>query len=204
MGGLQTTDLLGIPRINNLQDFAFQTKISKALLFRLARVSEIYYVEVTIPKKSGGTRRLACPSKRMKAVQAWILRNILDHIEIHPAAKAFKKKFNVCDNIKPHLENRFFLCLDIENFFGNILYDSVYYIFTSLGYNNQVAYLLANICTYLGALPQGGVTSPALSNISCINLDKRLSNFAGARNVQYSRYADDSAPRRRRNATLVA
>lgn len=42
-------------------------------------------------------------------------------------------------------------------------------------------------------LPQGGVTSPALSNIICIRLDKRIACYVGKRNIVYTRYADDMA-----------
>jgi retron-type reverse transcriptase len=40
-------------------------------------------------------------------------------------------------------------------------------------------------------LPQGGVTSPSISNIICIKLDNRISGYVGKRNITFSRYADD-------------
>lgn len=42
-----------------------------------------------------------------------------------------------------------------------------------------------------GSLPQGAVTSPALSNIVCIRLDRRIAGYAGKHNIDYTRYADD-------------
>jgi RNA-directed DNA polymerase len=51
--------------------------------------------------------------------------------------------------------------------------------------------ILSKICTCDGKLPQGGVTSPALSNIVCIRLDERLSRLSGMNNITYTRYADD-------------
>ncbi|NRS84624.1 retron-type reverse transcriptase [Clostridium tetanomorphum] len=48
--------------------------------------------------------------------------------------------------------------------------------------------------------PQGGLLSPILSNIILDDLDKELER----RGHKFCRYADDSAPRRRTHATIVA
>ena len=40
-------------------------------------------------------------------------------------------------------------------------------------------------------MPQGSACSPALSNIICITLDKRLIGLCEKRGIRYSRYADD-------------
>lgn len=188
---LQTTDLLGIPKIKDLEDLSFHIKLSKTLLYKLARFPEKFYYTTTIPKKNGGVRNLACPSNKMKVVQAWILRYILEKIDINVVATAFRKKYSVRNNVDYHFSNRYFLCIDIKDFFDSVNYYSIVNIFESLGYNDVIARTLANICTYNGALPQGGVTSPALSNIICIRMDERLSRYAGARNIIYTRYADD-------------
>jgi RNA-directed DNA polymerase len=188
---LRTIDLLSLPRIDSIDDLSHQIGLSNGLLYKMARVPDSFYRSVTILKKNGGIRVLACPSAKIKAVQAWILRNILDNLSIHPSAKAYVKGGKLTDNVTPHLGRKFFLCLDLVDFFGSIKYHSVYQIFCSLGYAQEVSSLLANICCYRGSLPQGGVTSPALSNLACIRLDKRLSGFSGARRITYTRYADD-------------
>ena len=40
-------------------------------------------------------------------------------------------------------------------------------------------------------LPQGAPTSPTITNILCVKLDKRLNGLAKRFNINYSRYADD-------------
>ncbi|MBP2663212.1 MAG: hypothetical protein H6Q71_1160 [Firmicutes bacterium] len=105
-----------------------------------------FYLEVDIPKKSGGTRKLACPSKKVKVVQAWILRNILEKVEANIASTAFKKGSTVIQNVKPHVDNRYLLCMDIKDFFDNITFYDVFHIFRSLGYDATVSALLSNIC----------------------------------------------------------
>ena len=42
-----------------------------------------------------------------------------------------------------------------------------------------------------GILAQGSPTSPKLSNLITINLDKRLTGLANKNGLNYSRYADD-------------
>ncbi|WP_394292837.1 reverse transcriptase family protein [Fusobacterium necrophorum] len=53
------------------------------------------------------------------------------------------------------------------------------------------AEILAEICTYHGKLPQGGVTSPYLSNLIMEPIDKKISNFCFKYDLNYTRYADD-------------
>jgi hypothetical protein len=43
----------------------------------------------------------------------------------------------------------------------------------------------------LGSLPQGAPTSPLLANLAVRHLDERLAAFALARDLVYTRYADD-------------
>lgn len=50
---------------------------------------------------------------------------------------------------------------------------------------------MASLCFKDGGLPQGGVTSPAISNIVGKRLDLRLSALASGRDLRYTRYADD-------------
>ncbi len=183
--------MLGLPAITDLGSLADETALSRGLLYKLAVVSGNFYHRFEIPKKSGGVRTILNPSREMKAVQAWILRNVLDHVHIHEAATGFRRGFSTLQNATPHLKNRYFVCLDIQDFFPSITYPKVYNVFRTLGYNAHMAHVFSQICTCDGRLPQGAVTSPALSNIVCIRLDRRISAFVGRRNIAYTRYADD-------------
>jgi hypothetical protein len=63
----------------------------------------------------------------------------------------------------------------------------------------ELAFLLASICTHpfeidgeiKTVLPQGAPTSPTITNILCVKLDKRLNGLAKRFGITYSRYADD-------------
>jgi len=107
--------------------------LSPGLLYKLSVANEHFYRRFALPKKSGGSRTILCPSRQMKAVQAWILRNILDKAEVHPAATAFCRGANTLRNASPHRHNRYFLCLDIEDFFPSIPYSKCTRYFEALG-----------------------------------------------------------------------
>ncbi|MBD8006152.1 reverse transcriptase domain-containing protein [Bacillus norwichensis] len=91
----------------------------------------------------------------------------------------------------PHTYSLYLLQLDIKDFFPSISKERVFYIFKNTGYNNVISNVLANLCTLNGSLPQGGVTSPYLSNLVCYSLDRRLQGLCGKRDIIYTRYADD-------------
>jgi retron-type reverse transcriptase len=63
-------------------------------------------------------------------------------------------------------------------------------MFTGLGFPND-AEVLSKICTYKGVLPQGAVTSPAISNIIFSTIDIKILKLCSEKTIHYSRYADD-------------
>jgi len=185
--------MTGLPPLHTIGDLADATHLSGGLIVKLSKYADKFYRRVAIPKRGGGTRTLQCPSAPLRAVQRWILRNILDRLAVSEAATGFRRDRGIAQNLRPHLDNHYVLCMDMRDFFGTIRYGQVWQVFQSVGYEGIVAGALTRLCTYRGYLPQGGPTSPALSNLVCIRLDKRLSALCGRNNVTYTRYADDFA-----------
>ena len=180
-----------LPSINSFDEFSNAISLSKETLYRLWKWNNKHYKEVEIPKKSGGIRLLACPSKKMKAVQGWILKNILEKIIISENATAYIKNQSILMNAIPHRGKKYILAMDVENYFPSIRYAWVFTIFKKLNYPSNVCHMLTKLTTYKYRLPQGGVTSPAISNVVSYRLDRRLSSYAQKLNVSYTRYADD-------------
>ena len=99
--------------------------------------------------------------------------------------------------------------LDLKDFFPSVLYPRVKGVFAKLGYSEATATVLALLCTEPDVeeveldgqrffvaqggrrLPQGAPTSPALTNILCRRLDRRLAGAARKLGFVYTRYADD-------------
>lgn len=183
--------MLGLPVIESLDDFSAITHLSKGLIYNLSKNNIYYYKTYTKDKKGGGKREISQPSRKLKAVQAWILRNILDKLEVSPACKGFRKKASILDNAKPHIGANSILCIDLDNFFPSIKSNKVYTIFKTIGYNSIISTIFTNLCIFKGALPQGSPCSPQLSNLIGLSLDQRIEGFVGKRSITYTRYADD-------------
>ncbi len=180
-----------LPALTSVEDLAKATRLSPGLIQGLLRADFQNYRVFRIPKGSGGTRKISAPKAPVAAVQGWILRNVLESIHLPDCATAFRKRRGIADNVKPHVNSKYFLSMDIQDFFGSIPYHYVFGVFSGLGYPREMSHCLTRLCTFDGALPQGGITSPALSNAVCIRLDIRLSACAGRLDLAYTRYADD-------------
>lgn len=150
-----------------------------------------FYKYYTIPKNSGGLRDIYQPNNNLKAIQAWILRNILDNISPTKYATAYRRQTNIKDNVNFHGDNQYFACLDLEDFFPSISRNRIFKTFLSFGYSDDAASILAQLCSCNNRLPQGAVSSPALSNLIAAKLDRRIAGYSERLNIVYSRYADD-------------
>lgn len=168
-----------------------------------------HYVRFKIPKKTGGDRIISAPMPRLKQAQYWILSNILEKIELHNAAHGFRPGRSIVSNAQPHVSADVIINFDLKDFFPSISYRRIKGLFRSIGYSEAAATIFGLLCTkptieevqldgktYYVALserhlPQGAPTSPAITNILCRRLDRRLSGMAENLGFVYTRYADD-------------
>lgn len=160
-------------------------------LINIINLKYFNYKEIKISKKSGGCRILRVPSKKLSLIQRWILDKILYNIPVSDYSHGFCKNRSIVTNAKCHLNSKCLINIDIKDYFGSINSNRIFNIFYYYGYTKKLSYILSQLCTYRNSLPQGGCTSPYLSNIVSLKLDKRLSELANCYNANYSRYADD-------------
>jgi len=172
--------------------------------------SKGHYAYRWVAKRRGGWRLIEAPKLELKLAQQQVLRHILNHVPPHAAAHGFIQERSILTNAAPHVGQRFLLKFDLKDFYTNVRYSRVVAIFRSLGYSREVAIWLARLTTsavpwnlkspvnsvemskYSSRhLPQGGVTSPALANLSAFSLDVRLTGLAARYGLKYTRYADD-------------
>ena len=202
-----------LPILHTAADLAIAMGITIGQLRFLAfsrRIATIsHYIHFQIPKKTGGVREISAPLPRLKQAQQWILDNVLEQIVLHPSAHGFRRGRSIVTNAQPHVGAAVVINLDLQNFFPSISYHRVKGIFRSLGYSEAIATILGLICTepdttaveldgktyYIAQnqrhLPQGAPSSPALTNLLCRRLDRRLDRMATNRGYTYTRYADD-------------
>jgi len=179
------------------------------LAYHTEASSVTHYVRFAVPKKSGGTRELASPHKRMAACQQWILESILSKIPVHDAANGFVPGKSTVTNALPHVGKHVVVNADLKDFFPTITFPRVRGLFQTMGYSPASATILALLCTacprrtvqYDGktyhvataprSLPQGACTSPALSNLIVRRFDARMAGLGRTLGWTYTRYADD-------------
>lgn len=185
--------ILGFPVIRTLEDLSVFLRIPVESISRLIRQKHyLGYFEFSIQKKkSGRFRKISCPNRTLKYVQSWILVNILNKLESHSASTAFDPGCSIKHNAAQHVNQKYIINVDVEDFFQNISSFKVYSIFSAIGYNKEIASALTALTTYKNSLPQGAPSSPKLANLVCFSLDSRISGFCRKYNLVYTRYSDD-------------
>lgn len=157
----------------------------------LLRRTEPRYREFSIPKRSGGSRRILAPEDTLRDLQRLILRRVLARLKAHPCATGFERGQSIVTNARPHAGRDIVLRTDIRDFFESTSAKRVEAYFRKIGWNREAAGVLTRLCTYKGGLPQGAPTSPRLSNLVNTPLDAALASAARRHNITYTRYADD-------------
>jgi retron-type reverse transcriptase len=168
-----------------------------------------HYIRFKIPKKTGGERLISAPMPRLKNAQHWILANILEKLELHDAAHGFRCDRSIVSNAQPHVGAEVIINFDLKDFFPSISYKRVKGLFQSFGYSEAAATIFGLLCTQAAVeevdldgktyyvaitdrhLPQGSPASPAITNLLCRRLDRRLTGMAEQLGFVYTRYADD-------------
>ena len=202
-----------LPQLDTPEQLANALEISMSelrwLAFHRDAAESLHYTPFEIPKRDGGKRMIWAPRPKLKRAQHWILANILAQLPVHGAAHGFLQERSILTNARVHVNSKRLIRMDMKDFFPTITFPRVKGVFRKAGYREQTATLLALLCTeapreihkvkekiyYVAVgercLPQGAPTSPALSNIVSLNLDRRLQGLCNARGWRYTRYADD-------------
>jgi RNA-directed DNA polymerase len=151
----------------------------------------IAYEEFSIPKRSGGVRKILAPNLKLKAVQRRLLHQLFRKLKAFPLATGFERNHSIVTNAACHVGKAVIVKMDVKDFFPTTSTERVQQYFRKIGWNREATELLTKLCTHQGGLPQGAPTSPRLSNLVNYRLDVRLSKAAAALGASYTRYADD-------------
>ncbi len=194
----ELADALGLT-IPRLRWLAFHNEVA----------TRVHYIRFEVPKRSGGVRVLHAPHQTLADAQRWVFENVLRKLEVEEPAHGFVTSRSIATNAAPHAGKALVVNLDLKDFFPSITFPRVRSVFRRTGYSPAVATILALLCTecprrqvsYDGrsyhvatnprGLPQGACTSPALSNLVCRRLDRRLAGLTRHLGLTYTRYADD-------------
>ncbi|SEO44618.1 Retron-type reverse transcriptase [Amphibacillus marinus] len=146
-----------------------------------------------VKKRNGEMREVWKPNYKLKAIQKWILNNILYNIKVSPHSHGFVKKKSILTNAQVHLhEDPFWVfSTDIKDFFPSIKQNEIKSIFMEIGYSKPVSEVFCLLTTVNQKLVQGFPTSPYISNIFFRNIDEKFREIEYKYSIRYSRYADD-------------
>jgi len=188
-----------LPLIATTHDLARELRLSEGKLRWLTwprtGADDDHYIRWSVPKSSGGTRQIAAPKTHTRQAQDWVLKEILKKVPVSAAAHGFIKRRSIVTNAQSHTGKDIVINMDLEDFFPSVSMATVVGLFEWMGYSKDVAWHLGMLCTCRyarrRALPQGAPTSPAISNLICWKLDRRLAGLARCFEVDYTRYADD-------------
>ena len=152
------------------------------------------YQTFSIPRRSGGTRRIEQPSKTLRYIQRILHESMTKVYGAHPSVHGFVAGRSIVTNARNHLGRRFVLNIDLADFFPSISRQRVYGRLRAEPYSlhSTVANAIASLSTNsYGQLPQGSPSSPVIANIITAGMDADLAQLCGQLNCWYTRYADD-------------
>lgn len=160
------------------------------------------YSHFSIPKKTGGQRRISAPSRGLAHILYYVNEMLKAVYQPSDYAMGFAEGRNVVDNASRHIGQNYVFNTDLENFFPSIEQPRVWKRFQlpPFNFNQKLASILAGLCcikeksedgNFIYVLPQGAPTSPLITNAICDNLDRKLCGLARRFGLHYSRYADD-------------
>lgn len=204
---------LDLPRVDTAAELAqrmgIELKRLRWLTYHRKGAAIVHYHRYEIAKKTGGMRCISAPKRFLAGAQQWVLAEILAKLPVEPEAHGFVPGRNIVSNATPHVGKAVVINMDLRDFFPTITFRRVKGLFVKFGFSEQVATLLSLLVTEpprvaaeldgrvlyvaLGqrVLPQGACTSPAITNLLCRRLDRRLAGIARKHGFAYTRYADD-------------
>lgn len=155
------------------------------------------YKTYKIPKRLGGFRIIDHPSRPVKALQRWVLRNVLFKLPVHHCATAYKRGATILANAQAHLAQKYLLRVDFHDFFPSLSARNIAELLArsmdtqSLAIDSYDISLIVKLVTKNKCLTIGAPTSPHLSNALLFEFDSYWSKRCRELDVVYTRYADD-------------
>lgn len=191
--------------IKTISLFAAALGLSETFLIDVAgRDPQANYKRAKAPPKPDGTeRKVYSPSSDVRLIQVRIVGRFFRDPAvvkwpgyifggIHRSALAAGDSRDHVACARKHCRARSLVKLDIREFFDNVTHDMVVETMVEqLGWAPKPAKLLADLCTRLGCLPQGGITSSYLALLSLYGVEARLVRQMGYKGLTYTRYVDD-------------
>src|SRR5262249_36501291 len=140
-----------LPPLDSAKQLAEALGLTIPELRRLAyhrdAATMLNYRRVTLPKRDGSERALWGPMPKLKKEQRGVRHHSVEKRLVHGAAHGFLPGRSTLTNAAAHAAPKLVVKLDIKDFFPTVTLPRVKGIFRKAGYREEVATLLALICT---------------------------------------------------------
>lgn len=162
----------------------------------VSRSKSSRYQESRIPKAKGGFRVLHIPDSTMRKVQNALLDHVFNCFTVPEYICAFETGRSIPQMVQRHLNQGIVVSMDISDFFGSTtqkrIKEFLLQAHPTLEFSETTAGLVAELVTYRYFLPQGGVTSPKVSNLVAMHtFGPLVKELCRERGYILSIYADD-------------
>ena len=183
--------------MNLLEQMSIDLGIDKQYIEYCAGRNNLY-AKYYIKKRNGKLRQILQPSKELKVLQYWLIKNIFNHFPISEYSAAYQRGCSIKKNADYHKSGKYVLHTDIVKFFERITKDTMFSFFQrnksiikDLQLSSEEIALILELVLYNGKhLVVGSVASPMISNCVMYDFDMKLAGLVEKENMKYTRYAD--------------
>jgi hypothetical protein len=132
----------------------------------------------------------------MRKVQNALLTNVFNHFEVPGYIWAFETGRSIPEMARMHRAKGVVVSMDISDFFGSTTQKRIANFLLVhhpvLEFSAEMASLVAELVTYRYFLPQGGVTSPKVSNLVAMHtFGPQVMELCRSHGYELTIYADD-------------
>lgn len=159
------------------------------------------YKVYAIPKRTSGKRIIAHPAKQLKNYQRLTVKYLDPFFQIHHSAYAYRKGLGIKANAECHINSRYLLKMDFQDFFHSISDEFFFEMCTAMGveFSENDKHTLTQVLFWRPSKNSGGKlilsigapSSPFISNCLMYLFDNKLHAECKQQGISYTRYADD-------------
>lgn len=159
------------------------------------------YKVYAIPKRTSGKRIIAHPAKELKKYQRKAVEHLETVFKVHSCAYAYRKGLGIKANAECHVNSRYLLKMDFQDFFHSISDKFFFEMCDSMNisFSKEDKRILTHLLFWRPSkkvsgkltLSVGAPSSPFISNAMMYLFDEALYSECKNQGVTYSRYADD-------------
>lgn len=176
--------------INTLDELSKQLGLPLEFMEKIADNIERHYFQFSSKDKKGKERTFYQRNQELKIIQKRI-NQLLDKIKFPKSIQGGIKGRSILSNAIIHVNKGFVANYDVKNFFPSISHDVVYKTFIRQKCSPEVARMLTRLTTADYMLPQGFATSPKITGLVVMSIDKKLQKLLEKSGFSHTFWIDD-------------